>query len=86
MNQNSQPLYEVQCNYFNFHLIVRIFIATFFVHIIKKTHISALPAEVLMYIFKWVVSLRLDLRSLEKLAQVKVARVERFLRIPRSTF
>ncbi|XP_028406114.1 F-box only protein 9-like [Dendronephthya gigantea] len=35
-----------------------------------KTHISALPAELLMYIFKWVVSLHLDLRSLERLGQV----------------
>ncbi|CAB4011541.1 F-box only 9-like, partial [Paramuricea clavata] len=35
-----------------------------------KTHISALPAELLMYIFKWVVSQRLDLRSLERIAQV----------------
>lgn len=36
----------------------------------KATHISALPVEVLMYIFKWVVSSELDLRALEQLSLV----------------
>jgi len=36
----------------------------------NQTHISALPMEVLMYIFRWVVSSDLDLRSLEQLSQV----------------
>eukprot|EP00069_Balaena_mysticetus_P021502 bmy_03094T0 len=35
----------------------------------SQTHISALPMEVLMYIFRWVVSSDLDLRSLEQLSQ-----------------
>ncbi|EHB15366.1 F-box only protein 9 [Heterocephalus glaber] len=36
----------------------------------SQTHISALPMEVLMYIFRWVVSNDLDLRSLEQLSLV----------------
>ncbi|XP_076457204.1 F-box only protein 9-like [Babylonia areolata] len=36
----------------------------------RATHISSLPTEVVMYIFRWVVSSQLDLRSLEVLAQV----------------
>lgn len=36
----------------------------------RGTHISSLPNELLMYIFRWVVSSQLDLRSLEMLAQV----------------
>lgn len=36
----------------------------------NQTHISALPLEVLMYIFRWVVSSDLDLRSLEQLSLV----------------
>ncbi|KAK6489854.1 F-box only protein 9-like isoform X2 [Huso huso] len=35
-----------------------------------QTHISALPMEVLMYIFRWVVSSDLDLRALEQLSLV----------------
>ncbi|MBN3287658.1 FBX9 protein, partial [Polyodon spathula] len=35
-----------------------------------QTHISALPVEVLMYIFRWVVSSDLDLRALEQLSLV----------------
>ena len=31
---------------------------------------AALPMEVLMYVFRWVVSSDLDLRSLEQLSQV----------------
>uniref|UniRef100_A0A8C4QH57 F-box only protein 9 n=1 Tax=Eptatretus burgeri TaxID=7764 RepID=A0A8C4QH57_EPTBU len=34
------------------------------------THISALPVELLMYMFRWVVSSDLDLRSLEMLSMV----------------
>ncbi|XP_063953061.1 F-box only protein 9-like isoform X2 [Lytechinus pictus] len=34
------------------------------------THISSLPIEVLLYIFRWVVTSRLDLRSLEQLSKV----------------
>ncbi|KAL0622266.1 F-box only protein 9, partial [Plecturocebus cupreus] len=34
----------------------------------SQTHISVLPMEVLMYIFRWVVSSDLDLRSLEQLS------------------
>ena len=34
------------------------------------THISAVPLELIMYIFKWVVSVDLDLKSLEQLARV----------------
>ncbi|EHB04665.1 F-box only protein 9 [Heterocephalus glaber] len=36
----------------------------------SQTHISALPMEVLMYIFQWVASNDLDLRSLEQLSLV----------------
>jgi len=36
----------------------------------KMTHMSILPMEILIYIFKWVVSPELDLRSLEQLAMV----------------
>ncbi|XP_067118657.1 F-box only protein 9 [Centruroides vittatus] len=36
----------------------------------KATHISILPTEVFIYILKWVVSLDLDLRSLEQVARV----------------
>ncbi|XP_028917405.1 F-box only protein 9 isoform X2 [Ornithorhynchus anatinus] len=36
----------------------------------SQTHISVLPMEVLMYIFRWVVSSELDLRSLEQLSLV----------------
>ncbi|XP_030627347.1 F-box only protein 9 isoform X2 [Chanos chanos] len=35
-----------------------------------QVHISALPLEVLMYIFRWVVSCDLDLRALEQLSLV----------------
>lgn len=35
-----------------------------------QVHISALPFEVLMYIFRWVVSCDLDLRALEQLSLV----------------
>uniref|UniRef100_A0A8C9RYI2 F-box only protein 9 n=1 Tax=Scleropages formosus TaxID=113540 RepID=A0A8C9RYI2_SCLFO len=35
-----------------------------------QTHISALPLEVMMYIFRWVVSSELDLRALEQLSLV----------------
>uniref|UniRef100_A0A672K0M2 F-box only protein 9 n=1 Tax=Sinocyclocheilus grahami TaxID=75366 RepID=A0A672K0M2_SINGR len=35
-----------------------------------QLHISALPFEVLMYIFRWVVSCDLDLRALEQLSLV----------------
>ncbi|XP_078695624.1 F-box only protein 9-like isoform X1 [Branchiostoma floridae x Branchiostoma belcheri] len=37
---------------------------------LRQTHISALPAELLTYIFRWVVSSDLDMRSLERLALV----------------
>ncbi|XP_056421705.1 F-box only protein 9 [Hyla sarda] len=37
---------------------------------VSQTHISELPMEVLMYIFRWVVSSELDLRSLEQLSLV----------------
>ncbi|XP_068137472.1 F-box only protein 9 isoform X2 [Hyperolius riggenbachi] len=37
---------------------------------VTQTHISKLPMEVLMYIFRWVVSSELDLRSLEQLSLV----------------
>ncbi|XP_073531510.1 F-box only protein 9 isoform X2 [Phyllobates terribilis] len=37
---------------------------------VTQTHISVLPMEVLMYIFRWVVSSELDLRSLEQLSLV----------------
>ena len=33
-------------------------------------HISILPIEVILYIFKWVVSADLDIRSLETLSEV----------------
>jgi F-box protein 9 len=38
--------------------------------ILKATHISSLPSEVLIYIFRWVVSSELDVRSLEQCARV----------------
>ncbi|XP_012733284.2 F-box only protein 9 [Fundulus heteroclitus] len=37
---------------------------------ITQTHISALPREILMYIFRWVVSSELDMRALEQLSSV----------------
>ncbi|CAJ1067520.1 F-box only protein 9 [Xyrichtys novacula] len=37
---------------------------------INRTHISALPREILMYIFRWVVSTDLDMRALEQLSSV----------------
>ncbi|NP_989005.1 F-box only protein 9 [Xenopus tropicalis] len=37
---------------------------------VTQTHISVLPMEVLMYIFRWVVSSDLDLRALEQLSLV----------------
>ncbi|KAJ6665928.1 hypothetical protein lerEdw1_001400 [Lerista edwardsae] len=37
---------------------------------VNQTHISVLPMELLMYIFRWVVSSDLDLRSLEQLSLV----------------
>ncbi|XP_013917136.1 PREDICTED: F-box only protein 9 isoform X2 [Thamnophis sirtalis] len=37
---------------------------------LSQTHISVLPMELLMYIFRWVVSSDLDLRSLEQLSLV----------------
>lgn len=36
----------------------------------RMTHISAIPLELIMYIFKWVVSMELDMKSLEQLARV----------------
>ncbi|XP_072038029.1 F-box only protein 9-like [Amphiura filiformis] len=36
----------------------------------KETHISALPVELLLILFRWVVSSDLDLRSLEQLSMV----------------
>lgn len=36
----------------------------------KEVHISALPTEVLRYIFRWVVSAQLDLKALEQLSAV----------------
>lgn len=35
------------------------------------THISAIPLELIMYIFKWVVSTELDMKSFEHLGQVQ---------------
>uniref|UniRef100_A0A8D3BWY9 F-box protein 9 n=1 Tax=Scophthalmus maximus TaxID=52904 RepID=A0A8D3BWY9_SCOMX len=35
-----------------------------------QTHISALPLEILMFIFRWVVSSELDMRALEQLSLV----------------
>ncbi len=37
------------------------------------THISALPVELLVYIFKWVISNDLDTISLENVAQVQTS-------------
>ncbi|KAM4694003.1 F-box only protein 9 isoform 2-T2 [Discoglossus pictus] len=37
---------------------------------VSQTHMSVLPMEVLMYIFRWVVSSDLDLRALEQLSLV----------------
>lgn len=36
----------------------------------RMTHISAIPLELIVYIFKWVVSSELDMKSLEQLARV----------------
>ncbi|KAK3087704.1 hypothetical protein FSP39_009395 [Pinctada imbricata] len=36
----------------------------------RAVHISALPVEILLYIFKWVVSPDLDIKSLENLSEV----------------
>ncbi|KAK7930775.1 hypothetical protein WMY93_007170 [Mugilogobius chulae] len=37
---------------------------------LTQTHISVLPREILMYIFRWVVSSELDMRALEQLSLV----------------
>lgn len=37
---------------------------------LQATHISSLPSEVLIYIFRWVISADLDVRSLEQCARV----------------
>ena len=37
---------------------------------LRMVSFAALPMEVLMYVFRWVVSSDLDLRSLEQLSQV----------------
>uniref|UniRef100_A0A8C5HG95 F-box only protein 9 n=1 Tax=Gouania willdenowi TaxID=441366 RepID=A0A8C5HG95_GOUWI len=39
-------------------------------HEMTQVHISALPREILMYIFRWVVSCDLDMRALEQLSLV----------------
>lgn len=36
----------------------------------RATHISVLPVELLNYVFRWVVSLDLDMRSLENISEV----------------
>lgn len=36
----------------------------------RMTHISDIPLELIMYIFKWVVSTELDMKSLDQLARV----------------
>ncbi|XP_014236580.1 F-box only protein 9 [Trichogramma pretiosum] len=36
----------------------------------EMVHISALPIEIILYIFRWIVSRELDFRSLEKVSQV----------------
>ena len=41
-----------------------------FVFFFQMTHISAIPLELIMYIFKWVVSVELDMKSLDQLARV----------------
>ncbi|OWK13356.1 FBXO9 [Cervus elaphus hippelaphus] len=46
----------------------------------SQTHISALPMEVLMYVFRWVVSSDLDLRSLEQLSQKALDHKYRYFR------
>lgn len=38
----------------------------------KTTHISVLPVELLNYILRWVVSVDLDMKSLENFSEVKV--------------
>lgn len=37
---------------------------------LTRVHISALPSEILMYIFRWVISSDLDMRALEQLSLV----------------
>lgn len=37
---------------------------------LQATHISVLPVELLNYVFRWVVSLDLDMRSLENISEV----------------
>jgi hypothetical protein len=71
VNQNFQQLYGLWYFYVTIFIYCRLIYRWFYFCLLKKTHISALPAELLMYIFKWVVSQRLDLRSLERIAQVK---------------
>ena len=39
------------------------------------THISAIPLELIVYIFKWVVSSELDMKSLEQLARVNYSQM-----------
>jgi hypothetical protein len=43
----------------------------------KTVHISSLPQEILIYIFRWVVSSDLDMRSLEVLSMVRGADLEK---------
>jgi len=47
-----------------------IFVFCLYVFFFKATHISALPMEIILYIFRWVVSSDLDLRSLEMCSHV----------------
>ena len=42
----------------------------------QEVHISALPAEVLCYILRWVVSAQLDMRALEQVARVEITSYE----------
>lgn len=51
-------------------IILTRFIHIFLFYMIQATHICKLPVEVLMYIFYWVVSSELDVRSLEMLSEV----------------
>ena len=53
----------------NFIFYFYLFIYLFFLFF-QMTHISAIPLELIMYIFKWVVSMELDMKSLDQLARV----------------
>lgn len=53
------------------HSVLNKKVSVFSFFVFQMTHISAIPLELIMYIFKWVVSTELDMKSLEHLGRVQ---------------